>query len=202
MYLDFGGIILHEISKTEHKIPLKHGCDIAEGIIEQLKLKFINPYTIKPDLKGQLNWGIPVGSIRRKVSEISDIDILITDKLYYLEKVSELDKFLNWIEKGEDKIGFMFHCNKYNVDRKVELYLCKDMKSFGSMLLHTTGPDMYNIYLRKLAKDQGLLLNQYGVFKNGKQIAGDTEESCYKVLKSKNFPKGKEWKEPWLRGLE
>jgi len=69
------------------------------------------------------------------------------------------------------------------------------------MLLFTTGPNMYNIYLRKLAKDQGLLLNQNGVFKNGKQIAGETEESCYKVLKSGKFPKGKEWKEPWLRTI-
>ena len=201
MYIDFGSIILHEISKTENKIPLDHAYDISEGIINQLKLKFENPYKIKPDQTGKLGLGIPVGSIRRKVSEISDIDIFVTKDID-LKEIEKLDKFLSWIEKGKDKIGFMFHCNKYNIDRKVELYINTKMESFGSMLLHTTGPDMYNVYLRKLAKDQGLLLNQHGIFKNGKQIAGDTEESCYKVLKSKKFPNGKEWKKPWLRGIE
>jgi len=200
MQLDFGSIILHEIGKAEKKTPLSHVHNIADGIIDQLHLKSIDPYKIKPDQTGNLGWGIPVGSIRRKVSEVSDIDIFVTKELDP-NKVEKLDKFLSWIEKGKDKMGIMFHCNKYKIDIKVEFYINTDMKSFGSMLLFTTGPNMYNIYLRKLAKDQGLLLNQNGVFKNGKQIAGETEESCYEVLKSGKFPKGKEWKEPWLRTI-
>jgi DNA polymerase/3'-5' exonuclease PolX len=37
-------------------------------------------------------------------------------------------------------------------------------------------------------------LSQYGLFKDGKMIAGETEESIYNAL-------GKKWKEPCRRGL-
>ena len=55
-----------------------------------------------------------------------------------------------------------------------------------------TGPAGYNIGLRTVAKKKGLLLNQYGLFKNKKHIAGKTERSIYTAL-------GKKYKIPELR---
>lgn len=40
-------------------------------------------------------------------------------------------------------------------------------------MLQWTGPKSYNIRLRKYVKDRGYLLNQHGIFKNGKKIAID-----------------------------
>ena len=190
--------ILYEVVKQSKSIDLEIAYDIAKIMIKNLDLQFVDPYTIKPNQIIIKSCGIPVGSIRRKETNVSDIDIFTTKEIdaYTIEKT---EGFIKWLEKGRKKLSFLFYCKKHNITVQIEFYINKDSRSFGSMLLHTTGPSQYNIYLRKLAKDQNLLLNQNGVFNNKEQLAGETEVSCYKVLKSKQFPDGKEWKAPWDR---
>lgn len=61
------------------------------------------------------------------------------------------------------------------------------------MLLTYTGSYGNNIGLRVIAKKQGMLLNQYGLFKGGLYIAGKTETSIYKALgRSLTPPKERE----------
>jgi len=66
------------------------------------------------------------------------------------------------------------------------------LESFGAALQYFTGNKDHNIELRKIAQDKKLKLNEYGVFRGKKQIAGKTEEEVYKIL-------GLEWMEPELR---
>ena len=61
-------------------------------------------------------------------------------------------------------------------------------KSFGSALQYFTGSKDHNIALRKIAIDLGLKLNEYGVFKGNKFVAGKTEEEVYKILKMQWIP--------------
>ena len=49
-----------------------------------------------------------------------------------------------------------------------------------------------SIGLRVIAKRKGMKLNQYGLFKDGKRIAGKTEKEIYHAL-------GREWKSPEKR---
>ena len=50
----------------------------------------------------------------------------------------------------------------------------------------------HNIKLRGLAKDKGLKINEYGVFKGTERIAGRTEKDVYKTL-------GVRWMPPEMR---
>ena len=61
-------------------------------------------------------------------------------------------------------------------------------ESFGAALQYFTGSKAHNIVLRGLAKDRGLKINEYGVFRGEKPIAGRTEEEVYAALDLPCFP--------------
>jgi DNA polymerase (family 10) len=65
-------------------------------------------------------------------------------------------------------------------------------ESFGAALQYFTGNKDHNVELRKIAIDKKYKLNEYGVFRGKKSVAGETEEEVYKIL-------GLEWMEPELR---
>ena len=185
-------------SIQSNQLNLNQAINLSKKIINGVNVKYIDPFSLKPNSKGKFGLGIPTGSIRRKNKTINDIDILITD-IILPEKFEKLSEFVEFIERGKDKLSFY-----YLPDRqiRVDIRFLKDLRSFGAMLLRTTGPWDYNRNLSKIAKDQGLLLNEYGVFKNNKYIAGETEQDVYQAIKTSKFPKGKKWTPPELRGKE
>jgi DNA polymerase (family 10) len=50
---------------------------------------------------------------------------------------------------------------------------------YGAALHYFTGSKAHNITVRKLAQKKGMKINEYGVFKNDKRIAGKTEEDIF-----------------------
>ena len=124
------------------------------------------------------------GSIRRKIKNPVDMDFVLIPKdkqkiITYLKKKGR------YLQGGEKRIAFKIE------GIKVEVYYA-DSNNWGAMIMTYTGPAGYNIGLRTVAKKKGLLLNQYGLFKNKKHIAGKTERSIYTAL-------GKKYKIPELR---
>jgi DNA polymerase (family 10) len=65
-------------------------------------------------------------------------------------------------------------------------------KSYGAALQYFTGSKEHGILLRRIAQDKGLKLNEYGIFRGNKQVAGATEEDVYATL-------GLPWIPPELR---
>ena len=61
-------------------------------------------------------------------------------------------------------------------------------ESFGAALQYFTGSQAHNIVLRGLAKDRKMKINEYGVFRGEKRIAGRTEEEVYAALDLPCFP--------------
>jgi len=55
-------------------------------------------------------------------------------------------------------------------------------ESFGAALQYFTGSKAHNIAVRTLAVKQGLKINEYGVYRGEKRIAGKTEEAVYQSL--------------------
>jgi len=55
-------------------------------------------------------------------------------------------------------------------------------ESFGAALMYFTGSKAHNIRLRTLALERGLKLNEYGLFKGRRALAGSTEASVYAAL--------------------
>jgi DNA polymerase (family 10) len=55
--------------------------------------------------------------------------------------------------------------------------------AYGAALLYFTGSKAHNVELRQLALDHGYKLNEYGLFKGARRVAGATEEDVYAKLK-------------------
>ncbi|MCC7144834.1 MAG: PHP domain-containing protein [Phycisphaeraceae bacterium] len=77
------------------------------------------------------------------------------------------------------------------------LHLQSDLRivppeSFGAALLYFTGSKEHNVRLRQRALEQGLKLNEYGLYKGDKLLAGQTEEEIFRHL-------GLDWIPPELR---
>ncbi len=129
------------------------------------------------------------GSLRRRKETIGDLDILVISSCP--KKVA--DFFVNMPEvvkiwgKGETRSSV-----RLDLGIDVDLRLIPP-DSFGAALQYFTGSKAHNIALRKIAQEQGLKLNEYGLFdKKGKKIAGKTEQEIYNAL---GFP----YIEPELR---
>jgi len=140
---------------------------LADKIIIQLK-----PYSRRIKI---------AGSIRRKNKNPVDIDIVIIPK--NKEKIKQiLIKHGKIIENGEKQFSVLIK------GVKVELYFASQ-EDWGAFLMSYTGSSGYEIGLRVRAKKKGLKLNQYGLFKGNKKIAGKTEKEIYAALgKPYNLP--------------
>jgi len=106
----------------------------------------------------------PLGSLRRQVSTIGDIDISIATP----KPQEALDHFVKYphaqkiIEKGT-------HSSSIVVPGGIQIDLMvQPVESYGSLLQHFTGSKHHNIKLRELALKKGLSLNEYGISKVGK----------------------------------
>jgi len=115
------------------------------------------------------------GSVRRRKETIGDVDFLVVSKkpqpiMDYFVKMPEVVEVL---AHGETKSAVKLK-NGLNIDIRVV-----PEESYGAALAYFTGSKDHNIALREQAKKRGWKLNEYGLFKNGKQIAGQTEEDLY-----------------------
>ena len=55
-------------------------------------------------------------------------------------------------------------------------------ESYGAALQYFTGSKAHNIAIRNRAQERGLKINEYGVFRGEKSIAGRTEEEVYAAV--------------------
>lgn len=116
-----------------------------------------------------------VGSIRRKERNPWDIDIVLVPK--DREKLENEMRRLNaqFVQGGEHESTWKIK----NV--KVELYYTIE-EEWGASLLAYSSRKGSGIGLRIVAKAKGFRLNNHGLFKGNKRIAGKTEREIYKVL--------------------
>ena len=139
---------------------------IAEEIIEHLK-----------KVKGVRDI-LPAGSLRRCRETIGDVDILVssTKGKDIVEAFTRLPMVRDVLAAGETK-GSVRVEGGLQVDLRVV-----PPKSFGAAAQYFTGSKAHNIRLRDIAIDKKLKLNEYGVFRGDRQIAGKSEEEVYGAL--------------------
>ena len=128
------------------------------------------------------------GSVRRMKETIGDVDILVVAKKP--EKVMDFFVSMPGIEKiwGKGPTRSSIRIKQgFDIDLRVV-----PKKSYGSALQYFTGSKEHNIVTRRIAIEKGLKLNEYGLFRGRKMIAGRTEKEVYKAL-------GMDWMEPELR---
>ena len=128
------------------------------------------------------------GSIRRMKETIGDIDYLVAASdpervIDFFVKMPEVQEVLG---RGQAK-AFVKLASGIDAD-----LLVVPEESWGSALQYFTGSKEHSVQLRKIAISKGLRLNEWGVFKDDKRIAGTTEEEVYKIL-------GLQWIPPEIR---
>ena len=126
----------------------------------------------------EVEQALVAGSTRRRKETIGDIDILATSK--NPQKI--MDRFL-----GLPFIEHVYAKGKTKTMVKLKNGLDADLRvvpkeSYGAALNYFTGSKDHNIALREMAIKKGWKLNEYGLFKGQKQIAGRTEEEIYEFL--------------------
>lgn len=121
---------------------------------------------------------VVAGSYRRGRDTVGDLDILVTARTN--DPVTK--RFLEHVEVGEvissgPTRSTVLLKNGLQVDLRVV-----DQSSFGAALQYFTGSKAHNILIRRLGQQRGLKINEYGVFKKDRRIAGHTETSVYRAV--------------------
>ncbi|SFV69550.1 DNA polymerase X family [hydrothermal vent metagenome] len=115
------------------------------------------------------------GSFRRRKETVGDLDVLTTSK----DPAKLIDYFVAYpavkeiVSHGDTRSTVILK-NDLQVDLR-----CVKEESYGAALHYFTGSKSHNIAIRIMAKEQGMKVNEYGLFKDGKKIAGATETEMY-----------------------
>lgn len=117
------------------------------------------------------------GSIRRRKSEVRDIDLVLIPKPFLWNRIiATLQRTMNAkiLKRGESIAQLTI--KGVNVD----LYVASP-ETWGALLLIRTGSAQHNIKLSMLAQKKGMKLSHKGLVKDGKVIAS-TEKEIFEAL--------------------
>ena len=174
------------MEQFEERCRLNEADDIANELVQSLK-----------NLPGVESIKV-AGSLRRSKETIGDIDILIAAEDAHIDQIFDAftshECVVEILGRGETKSSV-----RSREGRQIDLRIVHP-ESFGAALMYFTGSKEHNIAMRFRARERGLALNEYGLFKlNSKgetdweaKIQSKKESSIYKDL-------GLHWIPPELR---
>jgi DNA polymerase (family 10) len=118
------------------------------------------------------------GSFRRRRETLGDLDLLAiagrpAAVIAAFVALPQVDRVLG---RGDTKASVTL-ASGLQVDLRVV-----PVVSFGAALLYFTGNKAHNVALRQLAIARGLKLNEYGLFRGTRRVAGRTEAEVYERL--------------------
>ncbi len=148
--------LFERTSSKAERMPLPYAYSLAKEVIDYLKKK---QYVKRVDA---------LGSLRRMVATIGDIDVAVQVQSHKVHKAKSMEKeiinyFIKFPKKvsvdnaGEKKASIIVAPN-IRVDLRIQ-----DEKSYGSMLQYFTGSKAHNMNLREFALKKGLSLSEYGI---------------------------------------
>jgi DNA polymerase (family 10) len=128
------------------------------------------------------------GSCRRRKETCGDLDVLVTctNPASPMDALAAHPLVESVLQRGDTKQRVRLR-NGVELDLRVVAD-----ESYGAALQYFTGSKEHNVVVRGLARDLGLKINEYGVFREETRIAGRTEEEVYAAI---NLP----WMPPELR---
>ncbi len=159
---------LQEITGREGRMLLPYATAQAEKVLEYIKK---DKNVVNADF---------LGSLRRKVVTIGDLDFAASSKnpKVTIEHFLKMPGITEIQGQGENKAIIVLHSG-IHVDLLVGI-----PETYGALLQHFTGSKHHNVHLRNLAKDKGFSLSEYGVknLKTDELIHCKIEDDLYKML--------------------
>jgi len=121
---------------------------------------------------------VAAGSYRRSRETVGDLDILITARKSspVMKRFVEYDAIDKVLSGGTTRSSVVLRSGL-----QIDVRLVAQ-SSFGAALQYFTGSKDHNIAIRRLGQQRGLKINEYGVFRFEKQVAGRTEASVYRSV--------------------
>ena len=132
------------------------------------------------------------GSYRRGQKSSGDIDLLVFSSDMKKIKLADIITLLNQkkflieeLSLGKTKYMGICKLNKKSIPRRIDIrYFKKD--SYGAALLYFTGSKKFNKMIRQKALNNGLKLNEYGLFKHERDIFSKQYKNNRKTKKGLN----------------
>jgi DNA polymerase (family 10) len=118
------------------------------------------------------------GSIRRRKETIGDLDFLVAarDPAAVSRAFASMPEVAHVHARGASK-------TLVRLDSGIDADLrVVPEESFGAALAYFTGSKAHNVRLRGIARRRGLKLNEYGLFRGSRRLAGTSEEQVYEAL--------------------
>lgn len=109
----------------------------------------------------------PLGSLRRMVATIGDLDFAVSSKnpKVVADYFCKMPYAARILDQGDNKASVIL-----KTGIRTDL-LVGEPSSYGALLQHFTGSKNHNIHLRTLAQEKGLSLSEYGVKKLKTQMS-------------------------------
>jgi DNA polymerase (family 10) len=129
-----------------------------------------------------------VGSFRRWKETVGDLDVLAESEAgaAVVAHFTEFPEIAQVLARGSTKSSVRLR-GGLQVDLRVV-----PRESYGAALVYFTGSKAHNIALRRMGQERGLKINEYGVFRGARRVAGRDEEEVYRAV-------GLPWIPPELR---
>lgn len=115
------------------------------------------------------------GSLRRRKETVGDLDILVTcrDAEKLMTRFVAYEDIRAILSKGTTRSTVVLRSGM-----QVDVRAVAEV-SYGSALHYFTGAKAHSVAVRQRAVRKELKINEYGVFKDGRRIAGRTENEVY-----------------------
>ncbi len=122
--------------------------------------------------------GTVAGSFRRRKETVGDLDIIVAAR--------DGEAVIDWFIRGPEVARIISAgATRGSVALRSGLQIdvrAVPKESYGAALVYFTGSKAHNIALRRRARERGLKINEYGVFRGEKAVSGETEESVYAAV--------------------
>ena len=150
----------------DRRFPLAVATQYGEALLEWLKQ---SPGIAEAEI---------AGSYRRRKDTVGDLDILVTARAAdpVVNRFVEYPEVEEIIARGPTRAAIRLRAG-LQVDLRV-----LDADSFGAGLYYFTGSKAHNIAVRQMARSHGLKVNEYGVWRRGTRLAGQSEKDVARTL--------------------
>ena len=147
---------------------------LARPVAAQYAEALVGFLTSAPGL-GQIE---VAGSYRRRKDTVGDLDVLATAR----RPESVIERFLEYPEAEEVLArGTTRATIRLRSGLQVDLRVLEPA-SYGAGLYYFTGSKAHNIAVRRLAQGRGLKVNEYGVWRGKRRVAGRTEREVAEAV--------------------